>query len=95
MQELIEKIISQTGINHEQAAGAINAIKSYVSEKFPVIATHLEGILGGNADATAQTGDGEGILQKVTHFAEEHVGSLKGGAGSMLSEAEEKLKGLF
>ena len=95
MQELIEKIISQTGISTEQATGAIQAIKTYVSEKFPMIASHLEGILGGNANATPQTGEGEGILQKVTHFAEEHVGGLKGGAGNMLSEAEEKLKGLF
>lgn len=95
MQELIEKIISQTGISHDQATGAIQAIKTYVSEKFPMIASHLEGILGENANATAQTGNEEGLLQTVTHFAEEHIGSLKGDAGGILSQAEEKLKGLF
>ena len=100
MQELIEKIISRTGISHEQATGALDAIKTFVSEKFPMLSGHLEGILGGNKSTEEnnnpeQPAGGESILQKITHFAEEHGGDLKGNAGNLVSEAEEKLKGLF
>ncbi len=100
MQELIEKIINRTGISHEQATGALDTIKSFVSEKFPMLANSLEGILGGNTSATdnncqQQTAGEESLLQKVTHFAEEHAGDIKGKAGSLVSEEEEKLKGFF
>jgi hypothetical protein len=100
MQELIEKIISRTGISHEQATGALDTIKTFISEKFPVLATSLDGMLGGNKPATdnagqQQTAGEEGLLEKVTHFAEEHAGDLKGNAGSLIEEAEEKLKGFF
>lgn len=42
MQELIDKIKKEAGITDEQAKKAIEAIKSYVIEKFPM----LEGAVG-------------------------------------------------
>ncbi|MFD2920188.1 hypothetical protein ACFS6H_10735 [Terrimonas rubra] len=42
MQELIDKIKAEAGINDEQAAKAIEAVKQYVIEKFPM----LEGAVG-------------------------------------------------
>lgn len=42
MQELIEKLKSEAGLTDEQAKKAIDAIKSYVVEKFPM----LEGAVG-------------------------------------------------
>ncbi|MDP4261211.1 MAG: hypothetical protein Q8941_01660 [Bacteroidota bacterium] len=42
MQELIEKLKSEAGITDEQAKKAIEAIKNYVIEKFPM----LEGAVG-------------------------------------------------
>jgi hypothetical protein len=99
MQELIEKIINRTGISHDQATAALDTIKSFVSEKFPMLANSLEGILGDNTSASGnnaqQTTGEESLFQKVTHFAEEHAGDLKGNAGSFVSDAEEKLKGFF
>jgi nucleoid DNA-binding protein len=42
MQELIEKLKTETGITDEQAKKAIETIKNYVVEKFPM----LEGAVG-------------------------------------------------
>jgi nucleoid DNA-binding protein len=42
MQELVEKLKSEAGITEEQAKKAIEAIKNYVIEKFPM----LEGAVG-------------------------------------------------
>ncbi|MBL7743361.1 MAG: hypothetical protein JNN00_07755 [Chitinophagaceae bacterium] len=42
MQELIEKLKSEAGLTDEQAKKAIEAIKNYVVEKFPM----LEGAVG-------------------------------------------------
>ena len=37
MQELIEKLKSEAGLSGEQAAKAIETIKSYIVEKFPML----------------------------------------------------------
>ena len=42
MQELIEKIKAEAGVTDEQAKKAIEAVKNYVIEKFPM----LEGAVG-------------------------------------------------
>ena len=42
MQELIEKLKTEAGLTDEQAKQAIQVIKSYVVEKFPM----LEGAVG-------------------------------------------------
>jgi glycyl-tRNA synthetase beta subunit len=42
MQELIEKLKAEAGLTDEQAKKAIETIKSYVVEKFPM----LEGAVG-------------------------------------------------
>jgi nucleoid DNA-binding protein len=42
MEELIEKLKQEAGLTDEQAKKAIEAIKSYVVEKFPM----LEGAVG-------------------------------------------------
>jgi len=42
MQELIEKLKAEAGLTDEQAKKAIEAIKNYVVEKFPM----LEGAVG-------------------------------------------------
>lgn len=42
MQELIEKLKAEAGLTDEQARKAIEAIKNYVVEKFPM----LEGAVG-------------------------------------------------
>ena len=38
MQELIDKLIEKTGINPDQEQKALETIKDYVKEKFPMMA---------------------------------------------------------
>ncbi|MGC4232387.1 MAG: hypothetical protein QM594_05355 [Niabella sp.] len=42
MNELVEKLKAEAGLTEEQAAKALEAIKNYVVEKFPM----LEGAVG-------------------------------------------------
>lgn len=56
MQELIERLTGQAGITPEQAAKAVEVIKEFVKEKFPMVGGAVDSILGGAADgAPAQT----------------------------------------
>jgi hypothetical protein len=98
MQELIDKIIARTGISQEQASHVLDTIKTHIGEKFPAIAGTLEGILGNKAaagnTAGAAASDG-GLLQKATHFVEDHAGDIGVKAKDLLSKAEDKIKGMF
>jgi hypothetical protein len=44
MTDLIEKLKSQAGINDEQALKAIEVIKNYTKEKFPMFAGAIENL---------------------------------------------------
>ncbi len=47
MEELINKITSQAGITNEQAAKALDAVKDYVKEKFPMMAGAVDKLFEG------------------------------------------------
>jgi nucleoid DNA-binding protein len=47
MQELIDKLKEQAGINDEQAVKALETIKEYVKEKFPMLGGAVDNLLGG------------------------------------------------
>jgi hypothetical protein len=44
MNELIARMMKETGMNEDQAAKAIVVIKDFVVEKFPVLAGAVDGI---------------------------------------------------
>ena len=46
MQELIDKLKAEAGITEEQAKKAIEAIKSYVIEKFPMMEGAVSNLFG-------------------------------------------------
>ncbi|HEX6193333.1 MAG TPA: hypothetical protein VFZ42_13255 [Chitinophagaceae bacterium] len=48
MQELIEKLKSEAGLTEEQAKQAIETIKNYVVDKFPMLEGAVGGLFGGN-----------------------------------------------
>lgn len=48
MQELVEKLKAEAGLTDEQAAKAINTIKNFVVEKFPMLEGAVSNIFGGN-----------------------------------------------
>jgi len=47
MQELIEKLKTEAGLTDEQAKKAIEAIKNYVVEKFPMLESAVNNMFGG------------------------------------------------
>ena len=47
MQELIDKLKSDAGLTDEQAKKAIETIKNYVVEKFPMLEGAVSNLFGG------------------------------------------------
>jgi len=47
MQELIEKLKTEAGLTEEQAKKAIETIKGYVVEKFPMLEGAVGNLFGG------------------------------------------------
>ena len=47
MQELIDKLKTEIGLSDEQAKKAIDAIKSFVVEKFPMLEGAVNNLFGG------------------------------------------------
>lgn len=48
MQELIDKLKAEAGLTDEQAKKAIESIKNFVVEKFPMLEGAVGNIFGGN-----------------------------------------------
>ncbi len=48
MQELIEKLKAEAGLTDEQAQKAIETIKNFVVEKFPMLEGAVGNLFGGN-----------------------------------------------
>ena len=48
MQELIDKLKSEAGLSEEQAKQAIETIKAFVVEKFPMLEGAIGSLFGGN-----------------------------------------------
>ncbi len=47
MQELIDKLKENAGIDDEQAKKVLETIKEYVTEKFPMLGGAVDSLLGG------------------------------------------------
>jgi len=47
MQELIDKLKTEAGLSDEQARKAIDTIKNYVVEKFPMLEGAVNNVFGG------------------------------------------------
>jgi nucleoid DNA-binding protein len=47
MQELIDKLKAEAGLTDEQAKKAVEAVKSFVVEKFPMLEGAVSNIFGG------------------------------------------------
>jgi len=48
MQELIDKLKSEAGLTDEQAKQAIETIKTFVVDKFPMLEGAIGSLFGGN-----------------------------------------------
>jgi nucleoid DNA-binding protein len=49
MDELIEKLKSEAGLTEEQAKKAIETVKNFVVDKFPMLEGAVGGLFGGEA----------------------------------------------
>jgi len=86
MQELIDQLKEKAGITADQATNAINAIKDYVKEKFPMLEGAVENMFG-QKDATADSsGSSASDLKGASDKAEEALGSLKDKFSGMFSD---------
>lgn len=52
MQELIDRLIQQAGISPEQAAKALETIKDYVKEKFPMLGGAVDNLFASSSSAS-------------------------------------------
>lgn len=48
MNELIDKIVAETGVTPEQALKTLEVIKSFVTEKYPMLGGAVENIFKGS-----------------------------------------------
>ncbi len=50
MQELIDKLTQNAGISAEQATRALETIKDYVKEKYPMLGGAIDKLFAGSSD---------------------------------------------
>ena len=50
MEELIKQLTEKAGITPDQAAKAVETIKDFVKEKFPMMAGAVDNLFGGSSD---------------------------------------------
>ncbi len=55
MQELISRLTEKAGISADQAAKAIDTVKEFAKEKFPMMAGAVDNLFSGSSDSTTAT----------------------------------------
>lgn len=53
MQELITRLTEKAGLSAEQATNALNTVKEFAKEKFPMMGDAVDKMMGGDAASTA------------------------------------------
>ena len=53
MTELIDKLVAQAGLSPEQAAKALDVVKDFVKEKFPMLSGAVDNVFGTKIDQAA------------------------------------------
>ena len=110
MQELINKLTEKAGISAEQAGKAIDTIKEFVKEKFPMMSGAVDNLFSAQAgDATAQVASqvkdasGGSILDKISDVipgqtgekVEEVAKNIANKAEDLFDSAKDKLGSMF
>lgn len=107
MQELITRITEKVGISAEQAAQAIDTVKDFVKEKFPMMAGAVDNLFAesapaANAAAPAAAAD-HSVLDKISDVIPGETGEkvedfVKGAADKVedvFDNLKDKVSGLF
>jgi hypothetical protein len=104
MQELITRITEKAGISADQATKAIESIKDFVKEKFPMMAGAVDNLLSSeNPSATSATASGSNIMDKISDVipgetgqkVEDFAKNAAVKAEDLFETAKEKLSGFF
>lgn len=107
MQELINKIVSKTGISTDQASQALDTVKDYIKEKFPMVAGAVDNLFSGkNENASVKSGVAEESFldkisdvipgqmgEKIEQFAKDNAGKAEGIIDSMKDKFGDMLGG--
>ena len=83
MQELIDSLVAKAGISPDQAEKAIEAIKDFVKEKFPMLGGAVENMFGSKPADTTTSNESAGM------------GDIEAKAGEAFDSLKGKISGLF
>lgn len=108
MQELINRLTEKAGISAEQADKAIDAIKEFVKEKFPMMAGAVDNLFAESAATTAPSmhadvPQGGSMLDKISDYipgntgekVEDFAKNAAHKAEDLYDSAKDKLSGMF
>ena len=109
MQELITRLTEKTGISEAQATIALDTVKDFVKEKFPMLSGAVDNLFSsGNAATTSVTtgttkAEESSVLDKISDVipgeagqkTEDFVKKVADKAEDVFDSAKEKLSGLF
>lgn len=109
MQELINKLTEKAGISADQAHKAVDTIKEFVKEKFPMMAGAVDNLFpasdASSAAATTQpaASGASGLMDKISDVipgqagekVEEFAKNAADKAEDFFEGAKDKLSGLF
>lgn len=76
MQDLINKIVVKTGISADQASQALDTVKDYIKEKFPMVAGAVDNLFSEKSETTSLksgTAD-DSFLDKISDFIPGQMG---------------------
>ena len=100
MQELIQKLQTEHGLNPEQSHGILNTIKEFIKEKFPMMAGTVDNLFAqqptsGNTPS-GDTGTTEGPASKGGSFLDNISDYIPGEMGEKAEQfAKNKLGRMF
>lgn len=94
MQELISKLTEKVGLSTEQATNTLGVVKDFITEKFPMLGSAVESMMGG-----AKTDAATGVATEATNAATAETGSMLDKIsdvipGAMGEKVEDFAKGL-
>lgn len=105
MNELVTRLTEKAGISADQANKAIDTIKDFVKEKFPMMAGAVDNLFASSPEATAATAvvdptapkTAENVLDKISDVIPGETGQkvedFVKGAADKVEDAFDNLKG--
>ncbi|HNP53240.1 MAG TPA: hypothetical protein PKK69_01430 [Ferruginibacter sp.] len=105
MQELINRLTEKAGLSADQASKAIDTVKDFIKEKFPMVAGAVDNVFSNQPAAGAEkvASGATGIMDKISDVipgeagekVEQFAKQAADKAEDLFDEAKEKISGLF